>query len=47
MVTVTITASNNRATGTKLIARHMSHAIGDDHERKQHVSTNLLLTMLH
>jgi hypothetical protein len=33
MVTVRVTASNNRATGTQLIARHISHAIGDNQER--------------
>jgi hypothetical protein len=47
MVSVTVTASNNRAMGTKLIARHMSHAIGDDQERTEHIITNLLLTRLH
>jgi hypothetical protein len=30
MATVIVTASNNRATDRKLIACHMSHAIGDD-----------------
>jgi hypothetical protein len=46
MVTVSFTASNNRVTGTKIIARHMSHTIGDDQEKTEHISTNLLLTML-
>jgi hypothetical protein len=46
MVTVSITASNNVATNTKLIARHMSHAIEDDQQRTEHVITNILLTTL-
>jgi hypothetical protein len=47
MVTVSVIASNNRSNGHKLIARHMSHAVGDDHVRTEHVSTNLLSTTLH
>jgi hypothetical protein len=47
MVTGSVTALNNRAMDTKLIARHMSHAMGDNHKRTEHVSTNALLTMLH
>jgi hypothetical protein len=47
MVTVSIIALNNREEDTKLIARHMSQAIGDDRERIEHVSTNLLLTTLY
>jgi hypothetical protein len=32
--------------GTKLIIHHMSDAIGDDQERIEHISANILLTML-
>jgi hypothetical protein len=46
MVTVTVTASKNRATDANFIARHMSHAIGDDQQRTEHVSTNVILTTL-
>jgi hypothetical protein len=46
MVTVSVTKSNNNATGAKLIARHMSHTIRDDQQRIEHVSTKLPLTTL-
>jgi hypothetical protein len=45
MVTVSVTASKNRAADENLIARHPSHAIGDDRQRTEHISTNVLLTM--
>jgi hypothetical protein len=47
MITITSLLETIEATDTKLIARHMSHAIEDDQGRIEHVSTNLLLTTLH